>query len=155
MDPSRRSAIAKYLDSRRSYTRNCDLSRDEAKASASVVKPLFGAESGEGGRKPKKDKDSDAPGDMKKRDDRREDDERLARDVLALVRGGELSRAVARADAAELAEAVASTVEALASLHPPDDHLLPQSKFPNFGLADPRTFGRAPPEVTAAAYNAP
>ena len=51
--------------------------------------------------------------------------QRLARDVLALVREGEFSRAMSRADAADLAAAVDSTIGCLASLHPPDDHALP------------------------------
>jgi hypothetical protein len=52
------------------------------------------------------------------------DDDRLARDVLALVHAGELSRAMARADALALASPTASTIEALRTLHPPDDHSL-------------------------------
>ena len=52
------------------------------------------------------------------------DDDRLARDVLALVHAGELSRAMARADALALASPTASTIEALRALHPPDDHSL-------------------------------
>ena len=51
--------------------------------------------------------------------------QRLARDVLALVREGEFSRAMSRADAADLAAAVESTIGCLDSLHPPDDHTLP------------------------------
>ena len=50
------------------------------------------------------------------------DDERLARDVLALVHAGELGRAMARADALALASPTASTIEALRALHPSDDH---------------------------------
>jgi hypothetical protein len=52
------------------------------------------------------------------------DDDRLARDVLALVHAGQLSRGMARADALALASPTASTIEALRALHPPDDHSL-------------------------------
>jgi uncharacterized membrane protein YccC len=51
--------------------------------------------------------------------------QRLARDVLALVREGEFSRAMSRADAADLAAAVESTIGCIQTLHPPDDHALP------------------------------
>ena len=52
------------------------------------------------------------------------DDDRLTRDVLALIHAGELSRAVARSQAVELAQPVSSTLAARAALHPPDDHSL-------------------------------
>ena len=52
-------------------------------------------------------------------------DAQLAKDVIALVREGEFSRAMTRADAAQLAEATETTIEVLRGLHPADDHALP------------------------------
>jgi hypothetical protein len=59
------------------------------------------------------------------------DDKKLSQDILALIHGGQLSRAMARADPMALAAPVASTIAALRALHPPDDHALhPESPAP-------------------------
>ena len=50
--------------------------------------------------------------------------QRLAQDVRELIWAGEFSRALSRADSAELAAATESTIAALQSLHPEDDHAL-------------------------------
>ena len=71
--------------------------------------------------------------------------QRLAQDVRELIWAGEFSRALSRADSAELAAATESTIAALQSLHPEDDHALsshaPQpdlsSAFPPSASASP------------------
>ena len=64
------------------------------------------------------------------------DDKKLSLDILALVHGGQLSRAMARADAMALAAPVASTIAALRALHPPDDHALHPDSSPPPPICD-------------------
>ncbi len=64
------------------------------------------------------------------------EDKKLSLDILALVHGGQLSRAMARADAMALAAPVASTIAALRALHPPDDHALHPDSSPPPPICD-------------------